>query len=163
MQTIITNNSNDLILNCCDVVLLETLVEEIKKIESVLNIKVWDYKFHRYNEYSFIDPIKKKIRFKYLIEYDFDTATKTIAHELRHQFQIEVINNQKQHPDKELWTDAYIELKTSNSNDEKLFNLLEIDAAAFAMHYLNKYHNSKINYKNKKFNRIVKQYIKDNF
>ncbi len=151
------------ILGRCDEISIECYEEEIKQIALLLNMKVWDYKFHKYNDFSFIDPINKKIRFKYLLEDDFDTAVKTLAHELRHQFQIEVINNNIQHHNKEIWTNAYNEFLSTTDEEKRLFNILEVDAAAFAMNYLKQYHNSTINYKSKKFNKVVKRYLKEKF
>ncbi|MFI3329951.1 MAG: hypothetical protein R3Y05_05665, partial [bacterium] len=136
------NLQNILFLNRCDEVAIEILEGEIIKIAKHLNIKPWKYTFHRFNEISFIDPIKQIIRFKYNEELDFDRMVITLAHELRHQYQFEAMN--KDHKNKKLWIKEYNKLIKEKDNYKKIFNPLEIDAAAYAINYVKKFYNAKI-------------------
>ncbi len=157
------NLHETLFLKRCDEVSIEILEEEITKIAKDLNIKPWKYTFHRYNTTSFIDPENKIIRFKFNTDYDFDRMVITLAHELRHQYQLEIIKSDKHHPKKEEWKKEYNKIVSKQDDTNKLFNTLEIDATAYAINYVKTYHNSKIVLSNKELNNKINEYTKENF
>ncbi len=151
------------ILQRCDEVCLEILEEEIKSISNDLGIKPWNYSFHRFNDVSFINPLDKVIRFKFDENVDFDRMVVSLAHELRHQMQFEVMKSNKEHPKKELWIISYQYIIFSKNSYRRIFNPLEIDAAAYSIYYARKYHNAKLSINNKEIEEILEKYIKENF
>ncbi len=111
-----------------------------------------------------LKPIPKiVINIKY--EDSFTESAKCITHETRHIFQIYYVNLMN---DKlaRIWKEELAQAKSSaninvNSNEYNDYSLqaIELDAFAFSQFYLRRY-NIFFKYEDKKFQRLVEEYIK---
>lgn len=111
-----------------------------------------------------LKPIPKiLLNVKY--ENNFIESAKCITHEMRHIFQIYYVNLMN---DKlaRIWKEELAQAKSSanidvNSNEYNDYSLqaIELDAFAFSQFYLRRY-NVFFEYEDKKFQRLVEEYIK---
>ena len=111
-----------------------------------------------------LKPIPKiVINNKY--EYNFIESAKCITYEMRHIFQIYYVNLMNNKLAK-IWKEELAQAKSSaninvNSNKYNDYSLqaIELDAFAFSQFYLRRY-NVFFKYEDKKFQRLVEEYIK---
>ena len=144
---------------------LAILIQDCEKISEFLEIEALPICFENIAEDSRLElkyPAHIEINRKYL--HDYKECLKSIAHELRHAYQIFMSANPKEEKHyrwKEELYDHFSQLDVNDEDAVMRYNCkeIEIDAYAFTQVILYQEYNFNIKHPNKKYQLVIDAYI----